>query len=288
MTYARRRHGREGAPALSVTGLGEVVEPRPKPEKVCASAPPRVERARRCSAMSLGLVLLVGCAAIVGSPEGARCERPGTITYAAVDVSGSARRRAILEGHLDVVRAAARRAGACGGHLRVAAFSSSIAASAVLFDAVLAPEGATDIARSRRLPGVVDDAMRAIESNLSGALDALPAHGTDVSAQLTHAAEIWDQLGRSRPLDVYVLTDGVATAGVDLHRALRPAAAKKLALRPSVPKLHGARVTFAGIGRHAGAPNASSFVEVLKTYWRIVCRRTGATCRVVTDFASGA
>lgn len=259
-----------GARRIAVTALGNYDSPS-------------------CLFLGLSLMcLLSSCASVLGSAAAPiACPKPGTIGYAALDVSGSARGGAVLADHLAMVRQSATHAASCGGRLRVVAFSSSVAATEPLLDSVLALRGATDIARRRKLPKVVDEAMRTIQSNLTTALKALPGGGTDIAAQLTQAAEFWDELGRSHPLEIMIATDGIATAGVDFDSDLSPAAATNLATGPSVPTLKGAQITFAGIGKQAGAPPSTRFVDALKAYWRIVCRRTGATCRVVTDLSAG-
>ncbi|MGH9166081.1 MAG: hypothetical protein ACRDZW_11320, partial [Acidimicrobiales bacterium] len=80
-----------------------------------------------------------------------------------------------------------------------------------------------------------------------------------------------------------VWTDGIATSPVDLNRAdLDATGAAALALPIATPDLGGADVTFAGVGRPAGALPPTIYVDALKAFYMAACQRSGATCAVVS------
>jgi hypothetical protein len=62
-------------------------------------------------------------------------------------------------------------------------------------------------------------------------------------------------------------------------------AARAAAARVGVPRLPGAKVRFAGIGRVVGGTQPSSeFTTAVTTYYQAACARTKADCLVTTDY----
>lgn len=209
-------------------------------------------------------------------------------TYVALDGSDTARSSDISASQLAVTKTMAQQTAVCGGHLRVTVFSSSAAASMTLYDGDLTPAGATEPARLRRVPDMVNDTMKTIESQLSAATNKLPGDGTDIIAQLANVGEYGQQLGTGYVPFAVIVTDGVATAGTITNApSFDAVTAKDLGERVPVPDLTGATVTFTGIGHLAGPPPPSDYVANLKTFFITVCNRTRATsCTVVTDFTT--
>ena len=213
-----------------------------------------------------------------------QCPARPPVLYAAVDVSDSGRSAVLVAERLTALDRLVADTAICGGHAKVVAFTASAAATDVVFDAALEPGGATRRAQMRRVPKVVTEAMDEVRGRLDAAAEHLPSGGTDVVAQLGLAREFHRQLGTERPLRVVVWSDGIATSPVDLNRPdLDPAMAETLALQVATIDLSGADVTFAGVGRPAGALPPTTFVDGLKAFYLQVCERSRATCSVMSD-----
>lgn len=220
----------------------------------------------------------------------AACSGMRLASMVSVDVSGTGRDQSIADQHLKAISAVVRRTAICGGHLRVTAFSGTSATTLELDDGELQLAGATDIARLRKVPALVEETMAIIGQGYQAALTAPPqGGGTDVTGQYRLAAEYAAQLGNGYRLDFFLLTDGFQNIGTGaIDHALDADEAKALAQRVSVPSLKGASVTVAGLGRVAGNPPSSDMVEGLVQFYDALCARTDAAeCRSVTDFTMG-
>ncbi|TNC23710.1 hypothetical protein [Amycolatopsis alkalitolerans] len=204
-----------------------------------------------------------------------------------IDGTGSSDAASITTERMQAIESIATRTAVCSGDLRVLAFSSSSAATTVLFDGPLKMDGATDNARLRRVPGAVSDVMAKIRAAYGPAVAALPQNGSDITAQYRLASEWMQQIGDSYRLDLTVFTDGFQNIGVDLRaRALSKQEATALADKVNVPKLPGASVVVAGLGRIAEGTPPSAVVEGLVAYYDELCHNTGAAkCSSVTDYA---
>jgi hypothetical protein len=219
----------------------------------------------------------------------ATCQAKPPAAMVRIDGTDSSNSDAITAERLNAVESITRETAVCGGRLRVAVFSSSSAGTVTLYDGVLRPPGATTNARLRRVPKLVDKAMSQIRSGDASAVAKLPGGGSDIIAQYRLAGEWISQLGGGYRLRFVLLTDGFQTTGVNFYRqALTKQAAIALADRTTVPKLPGASVTVAGLGRVAGSPPSSATVNGLATYYDALCARTGAAaCTSVIDYAVG-
>ncbi|BBX63222.1 hypothetical protein MSAS_23960 [Mycobacterium saskatchewanense] len=252
----------------------------------------------RQSVASAAIVcILAGCgspptAGSLGHAEqvAASCPTDGSKTAAYVASDGSASRLGLTSepAQQNVIRDVAERTAICGGHLRVVLFAGSTVAVPV-FDGDLKLDGATENARLRKAPTLLDDVMGQINSALPSAQAQLPDGATDVVGQLQPGAEYLTQLsaaGKFR-LEETILTDGIQTAGQDLEDpALTEQQATELAGTFAVPDLTGAQVRLIGIGRQAdGSLLPTPYVAALKAFHTAVCQRTQATCTVVTDAA---
>ena len=82
--------------------------------------------------------------------------------------------------------------------------------------------------------------------------------------------------------------DGFQNIGVDLGaKVLSKQDAATLADQVAVPKLPGAVVVVAGLGRVAGTPPPSDMVQGLIYYYDVLCHKAAAaTCVSVTDYAT--
>ncbi|TMQ91744.1 hypothetical protein ETD83_29525 [Actinomadura soli] len=205
----------------------------------------------------------------------------------AIDGTASSNAKAITDERLAAVEQIMRRTAVCSGRLRVLVFSSSSAATITLYDQPLHPHGATDNARLKRVPKLVASAMGRIRPAYSSALTKLPGGGSDITGQLRHAADWQRQLGSGHRLEAYVFTDGLENVERRVGgRGFTVRKAKQLAATTTVPKLPGASLTVAGLGRVAGKPPRSSVVEGLVAYYTALCKKSGAaSCLAVTDYA---
>lgn len=246
----------------------------------------------------LGVMLVVLATACgVGSPHGelgenqqilASCDTSAPpAALIAVDGTGSSASEQVAAERMSAIESIVRRTAVCSGQLRVLVFSSSSASTVPLFDGSLHPAGATDNARLKRLPKLVEGVMTQIRTAYGPAVARLDQGGSDITAQYRLASEWIGQVGSQSRLHLYMLTDGFQNISVNLGaRPLSKAEAATLANRVSVPKLPGASVVVAGLGKVAGAPPRSDVVEGLVAYYDALCRRSGAaTCVSVTDYA---
>jgi hypothetical protein len=241
-------------------------------------------------------ILGTGCSSNP-SPAGALAQDKQTLatcdpahapaSWVAIDGTGSSASGQITTERMTTVESIVRRTTICSGQLQVLVFSSSSAATATLFDGQLHLDGATDNARLKRVPGVVSDVMTKIRKAYGPAVAGLDGSGSDITAQYRLAGEWINQLGGKARLHLYLLTDGFQNIGADLEgRALSKTEAAALANQVNVPKLPGASVIVAGLGKVAGAPPRSDVVEGLVDYYDALCKKTGAAqCVSVTDFA---
>ena len=214
------------------------------------------------------------------------CPDSPVAAFVALDARGSLRGRQLTVARLAAVENLATKVAVCGGgRLRVVAFGPSSAATATVFDDELHPAGATENARLIRVPGIVSKAVGEVEQRLPAAFHQLTGNGADPVAQLGAARDFSDELGPGNAVFVLIETSGPPHLNTpDFTKAT----AVRLGRQVSVPDLHGATVTFAGLGRvGSGPPPSTTTIEALRTYFETVCRRTGARCRAVTDIAVG-
>lgn len=205
------------------------------------------------------------------------------------DESGTSRGQTAQSARQDVIRRVAERNVICGGRLRVDVFSGSMLSTTV-FDRTLQLDGATQNARLRRAPGVVQSVMDEINASLPHALRRLTDGATDIVGQYQNGSEFGRQLREagSYTVEQIILTDGIQTVGVDLEdESLTEQQATDMASTVTVPDLTGASVRLIGIGRQANdAPLPTPYIAALRAFHTAVCEKTGATCTVVTDAAA--
>ncbi|MGN6330309.1 MAG: hypothetical protein ACTHOD_01500 [Motilibacteraceae bacterium] len=207
-----------------------------------------------------------------------------------VDASGSGRTAELPSERAAVVRDVARRTAICGGHLRVSIFSASSAATVVLYDGELSLPGATDNARLRRVPELVDQVMTTTTRAYATKVNDLTPDGSDIVAQYRLGSEYVQQLGDGYILRLVLLTDGFQASsafGIG-DQPLSADEAAALAEQVTVPSLPtNASVTVAGLGKVVGQPPASAVVDGLIAFYDAICHRAGAgTCLSVTDYTS--
>lgn len=215
------------------------------------------------------------------------CPKDATASaYVALDGRGALRGPQLTKGRLAALKSAAEKVAVCGGgRLKVVVFGPSPAATVVVFDSQLHPAGATTNARFLRIPAIVADTLRMVETELPAAFRQLTPDGADPVAQLTLARDFAQQLEDGGVVFVLIETSGmtrVATPG------LTPEMAKEFGEHVTTPDLDGAFVTIAGLGHvGSGAPPSTGLVDAIHTYYSTVCQRTGATCRALSDIVVG-
>lgn len=220
----------------------------------------------------------------------ASCPDKKLASMVSVDVSGTGRDDEIARQHLGAISFVVRRAAICGGHVRVTAFAGTSAVTRELFDGELELPGATDIAKLRRAPALVEEVMNAVIDGYREALTGPPqGDGSDITGQYRLAQEYAGQLGDEYLLEFLLCTDGFQTTGPGaVDHPLSADEATQLVERLDLPGLPGAKVIVAGLGKVRGTPPPSDVVVGLVRFYDAVCARTGAAeCQSVTDFTVG-
>ncbi len=239
-------------------------------------------------AFAVLIMALAGCASQAPGELGryqsmlANCPDHPVNLYGAVDGSGTSQDDTIAREHLRSIEAEVERVAVCGGHVSIVAFGTN-SVTAPIYDGDLNVEGATDLAKLRRVPALVDEVMAEITKNYKPAIALLPAGGTDVTGLFRLLGEARD-LRPDMQLQATIYTDGLTNQGVVIDHALTDAEAKALADTVAVPDLSGASLAVVGIGRVAGDPLPSDFIAGLKAFYTRLLERTGADkTLVVTD-----
>jgi hypothetical protein len=204
-----------------------------------------------------------------------------------IDLSASSRTGSLSTERHDAIADMARLTAICGGRLKVTGFSATSASTFTLYDDDLRLAGATDNARLRQVPEVVDHVLSAVNDAYPTAVQSLEPSGSDIVAQYRLADEYVRQLGPGYQLRLVLLTDGLQNAGFTLDQSITSAQAEELANNVVVPQLPGASIVVAGIGKDQSQPPPSTVVEAVVAFYDALCRRTGAaTCLSVTDYTT--
>ncbi|WP_375384006.1 hypothetical protein [uncultured Microbacterium sp.] len=240
--------------------------------------------------LALGAIAVTGCSAhapgdigrlqqiLETCPDGQQIN-----SYNAVDVSGTSDDPLIMREHLAYIETKIERVAVCGGgHVTVVAFGPN-SVTAPIYETDIAVPGSTDLAKLRRVPGIVNDAMTEVEKNYTPAIALLPEGGTDVIG-LFRLFDESKTLRADMVLEAAALTDGLNNQGVVLDHPLSADEATALADQVVVPNLAGASVAVVGIGRVVGDALPSDFIEGMKFFYTRLCQNTqAAQCLVVTD-----
>lgn len=238
--------------------------------------------------IALAAMLLAGCSATPPGDLGrlqsllASCPDGKKINdYEALDGSGTTQSKEIAREYLAYVKSRVERVAVCGGHIKIITFGTN-SVVVPIYESDLQTEGATELARLRHVPKLVDEVMGEITKNYTPAVALLPKGGTDVTGlfRLLEEAQV---LRPDMELEASVLTDGLNNQGIVIDRVLSPEEASALADTVTVPQLQGS-VAIIGIGRVAGDPLSSDFIAGMKVFYTRLLERTGATTiLVVTD-----
>lgn len=255
---------------------------------------PQVSRRRRRTAGILATtvvatsVVLAGCTGQAPGELGrlqsllATCPDQPLSVFDLVDGSGTTHSTEIAREYLATIQADVEKAAVCGGHVTVAAFGTN-SVTAPIYDGDLEVPGGTDLAKLRRVSGMVDEVMGEVTTNYAPAVTLLPEGGTDVTGLFRLLGEA-RELRPDMQLQATISTDGLTNQGIVIDHTLSEAQAIALADTVPVPDLSGAAVSIVGIGRVAGDPLSSDFIAGLKAFYTRLCQNTKAdTCLVVTD-----
>lgn len=233
-------------------------------------------------------MLLAGCTATPPGDLGrlqsllASCPDGKKINgYEALDGSGTTQSKEIAREYLAYVKSRVERVAVCSGHTQIVLFGTN-SVTVPIYEGDLAVEGATDLARLRRVPQLVEEVMAEVTKNYTPAVALLPKGGTDVTGQLRLLEEA-QELRPDMELDASIVTDGLNNQGIVIDHVLSPEEATALANAVTVPQLHGS-VAIIGIGRVAGDPLSSEFIAGMKVFYTRLLERTGASnVLVMTD-----
>lgn len=231
-------------------------------------------------------MLLAGCSATPPGDLGrlqsllASCPDGKKINdYEALDGSGTTQSKEIAREYLAYVKSRVERVAVCGGHIKIVTFGTN-SVVVPIYESDLHTEGATELARLRRVPKLVDEVMAEVTKNYMPAVALLPKGGTDVTGLLRLLEEA-EALRPDMELEASIMTDGLNNQGIVLDRVLSPEEATTLADTVTVPKLQGS-VAIIGIGRVAGDPLSSDFIAGMKVFYTRLLERTGASSVLVT------
>jgi hypothetical protein len=204
-----------------------------------------------------------------------------------VDGSGSQDGARISSQALEVVTGQAMWVAACGGRLRVMVFATNASETAVVFDESLRVEGATKIARLRRVPDRVEKVTVLVEEAYRQALMSLPRDGSDVMSQFGLAHEHAAGLSDGTAVSWIVVTDGLDTTVPGLADVnVTTDRAAELAMTVPIPDLSGIDVSVVGVGRTTGDRLPTSAIDGLKRFYTDVLAASGATSvTVATDYS---
>lgn len=251
-----------------------------------------------CSLAAMAVLGLTGCdlAAAHQDQSGARailgsCPDDAKVgALVSIDATGSSQSANLGTAEMAVVRDKAMRVALCGGNLRVTAFTSSTAATGIVFDDSIPLVGATDNARLRRVEEAVATVLSDVEASFPETVATLHggSGGTDVAGQFGLGREYSAQLGDGYVLDLVLVTDGFHNTGLNVASASSTEEAAALADQLPAVDLSGADVTVTGIGKVADRLPPTEVVDRLKAFYQSACENTGAaTCTVVTDYTGG-
>ena len=221
-----------------------------------------------------------------------RCSGAYRVAFIASDESETSRDATSQPVRQQVIRDEVTRTAVCGGHFRLTVFSGSQVGQTV-FDGDLRADGATEVARLRKVPKIVDETMNAVNKALPAARDKLPGDGTDTTAQYQVAAEYFAQAKPTTGtalMEFTMLTDGISTVPARLtDHDLTAAEATQLARTVTSAQVPGVAVRIIGVGRTNGDGQLpSTYVDALKAFHTEICHASkAASCLIVTDPESG-
>jgi hypothetical protein len=167
------------------------------------------------------------------------------------------------------------------GRLRVERFRGSASDVDTIVDREVTPKGATDGARDRNRPAVVEEVRRAVQEAVAA---SPPRGGSDPLGAIARGGRLLNQ-DRREHRRLVIVTDGVQSHDPNLATAELTAATapRFVAAAGPLPDLSGIELVVAGVGRVSGAQPPTSYVNGLITFYTEACRRSGAASCQVAD-----
>lgn len=210
--------------------------------------------------------------------------------YVAIDFSASGRGdHVLLDERLRALESTADQVVACGGYLKVVAFSSSAAETFTLGEETFPTSSGTENARLIQGHDAEGELLGEVNDNVAAAEHHVDSHGSDVLSQLGLAAQYQAQRGEGS-LHVDLFTDGISTTKPVLMNTpeFTDTVARSSASQVDLPDLSGAQVQIAGIGRSAGKRQLLAYrIEAITDFYDLACDRARASCLVTTDYTRG-
>lgn len=274
--------------------------------------PTRCWRRRRTAPFLLLplVVALTGCADLPLAGElgqvqalAATCPDKPVLTEVRKDASGSQDSAEIDAAALSVVRSEVDLVVACAahwgrGHFVLVLFATNASQTATVVDESVTVEGATEIARLRRVVRnqVAEQLYSRIDQAYPATLAGLVRSGSDVVSQFAVAGEAASQLeqstGAAWALNLVVITDGFATNPAALSKVATVEAGRALGerLRNDQPLtgLGAWRVSVLGVGRTAAIKQPpTARIDAVKAFWTAFLAGSAEQVQVATDLPRG-
>jgi hypothetical protein len=236
-------------------------------------------RYKRLGIGMLGLAF-AGCAEVRSAATG-ECVGKRPVTVVMIDGSATQADQGLLAEQAALVAGVAEATSEECGRLRVERFRGSASDVDTIVDREVTPEGATDGARDRNRPAVVDEVRRAVQEAVAA---SPPRGGSDPLGAIARGGRLLNQ-DRSEHRRLVILSDGVQSHDPNLATAeLTVATAPRFveAAGP-LPDLSGIELVVAGVGRVSGAKPPTTYVNGLIAFYNEACRRSGAASCQVAD-----
>jgi len=250
------------------------------------TTPRRRPRTAALATAVLTTVVLAACGSMSHAAGGYdyddTCPDNTLLTILAFDLTASGRDQALLAERLNDAQIEIERTADCGGRLIAGAHSNSSAATVTLLDVELHPEGATEIARDRKLGPLVDNTMNQLRSEIDTAMDRLPADGSDLTAAMRFISDHTSRhASDNTTIDVTIYTDAISNVGplaINDPDATHDDATRTAAAAPDPTTAGINELRIEGVGHVAGTNQPpSDYVEIITTQTSAYLDRTGAT-----------
>ena len=236
----------------------------------------------RYKGLGIGMLGLAfaGCAQVRSAATG-ECVGKRPVTVVMIDGSATQADEGLLAEQAALVAGVAQATSEECGRLRVERFRGSASDVDTIVDREVTPEGATDGARDRNRPAVVDEVRRAVQEAVAA---SPPRGGSDPLGAIARGGRLLNQ-DRREHRRLVILSDGVQSHDPNLATAeLTAATAPRFvdAAGP-LPDLSGIELVVAGVGRVSGSKPPTTYVNGLIAFYNEACRRSGAASCQVAD-----
>ena len=236
----------------------------------------------RYKGLGIGMLGLAfaGCAEVRSAATG-ECVGKRPVTVVMIDGSATQADQGLLAEQAALVAGVAQATSEECGRLRVERFRGSASDVDTIVDREVTPEGATDGARDRNRPAVVDEVRRAVQQAVAA---SPPRGGSDPLGAIARGGRLLNQ-DRREHRRLVILSDGVQSHDPNLATAeLTAATAPRFvdAAGP-LPDLSGIELVVAGVGRVSGSKPPTTYVNGLIAFYNEACRRSGAASCQVAD-----